>query len=70
MYVIKGSIAGVDTIVPADRCEWSEATGASGTGYMIDNVKYRVAADTTDVDDALLGYVSKTGRFVAITKLS
>ena len=67
---------GQDFILPADRCVWRQSSADNG-GYQIDGVSVIVAAavpadaeirlDAMVGDIVTLGYIGKTGRFVAIT---
>ena len=70
MYVIK-SVAG--NIYPADTCVW-RVGAATGGGYKLTHLDINtpnvaVGADPTAATAGdLLGYISKTGRFIAITE--
>ena len=59
------------TIYPADRCSWRQVDNASG-GYSINTVMFypgnAAAEDLTGAGATnLLGFVGKSGRFVAIS---
>ena len=61
----------VKTIFPADRCTWRQVDDADG-GYSIDVVLIYPgntnARDLTGTDlSNMLGYIGKSGRFVAIS---
>ena len=67
-------------IFPADRCTWIQEDSADGNGYHIRSANFYPGTGTTvaqlldvnttagiEVLDLRLGYLGKTGRFVAIT---
>ena len=83
MMVIQGTVSGTWTntgfddgdtrIFPADRCVWSQVDDATG-GYSIDNATFvgLTHSNTTTgryviLTDAQLGFIGKSGRFVAIS---
>ena len=61
-------------IFPADRCIWSQTAAPNRNGYLIGTVRFFPGAPLTGaasnnhvvVDNAQLGYIGKTGRFVEI----
>ena len=72
MMVIEHTNAtGVKTIFPADRCTWQQVD-STGSGYSIDVVRfYPGDTNATDLSGTnlsnMLGYIGKSGRFVAIS---
>ena len=59
------------TIYPADRCSWRQADNTGG-GYSINTVTFYPGNTTaTDLSGSgtsnMLGYIGKSGRFVAIS---
>ena len=71
MYVIKGNIGvGAETLYPAENCTFNTAVTTDGFHYEVSAASYHdAAAGTTSVIlNAVLGVISKTGRFTAITK--
>ena len=82
MMVIQGVISGISPatkIIPAENCTWEEVSVAGG--YRIDNVEFYDGSRTNQVAAAggqvipvprqivnpILGYVGKSGRFVAMS---
>ena len=74
-----GFASGDTRIFPADRCVWSQVDDSTG-GYSIDNASFvglthtpggSGAGEATGryvlLTDAQLGYIGKSGRFVAIS---
>ena len=61
-------------IFPADRCIWSQTPGPDSRGYLIGTTRFFPGAPLTGsssnnhvvVDNAQLGYIGKSGRFVEI----
>ena len=76
MYVIQGTpeatIGAITTadvsLFPADRCVWSTEPDTNG-GYTVAAAEFCPPGGTsyTGIDSPVLGYVGKSGRFVAIT---
>ena len=83
MMVIRGTVAtatsGADLsvgdirIFPADRCIWEQVDDTTG-GYSIDNAAFAGLTHTEAgngefirLTSATLGYIGKSGRFVAIS---
>jgi len=64
MYVIKDS-AGV--IYPADMCTWEESANGGSAGYNVFNVNFYGTGAAVAKTGCVLGYISKTGRFVKIS---
>lgn len=76
MYVLRQNAAAqadspTGTIYPADRCTWTQepAPASSAPGqYGIENGFYVNHTTSVDLgDDISLGFIGKSGRFVAIT---
>ena len=76
MMVIFGDIGTVtNRIFPADRCSWEQVAVATG-GYSIDNAAFypgaslaiggRTSAASHPINNARLGFIGKSGRFVEI----
>ena len=71
-----GFASGDTRIFPADRCVWEQVDDTTG-GYSIDNVSFVGLTHTPGgtptagryilLTDATLGYIGKSGRFVAIS---
>ena len=71
-----GFASGDTRIFPADRCVWSQVDDADG-GYSIENASFVGLTHTPGANptsgryilltDATLGYIGKSGRFVAIS---
>ena len=74
MYVIQGNPAGgVGTITqsetgtfPADRCFWRTEADSDG-GYTVIEAEFIGHDAFVPLSNPVLGYIGKTGRFVAIT---
>ena len=78
MMVIRGTLAaaahGITAntphLFPADRCVWSQVAGVNRVGYQISTAFFFPGAGTgndgTVIQDAQLGYIGKSGRFVEI----
>ena len=60
----------VENIYPADRCTWQQEPSVTGRGYFILGARFFNGMDATgfDIHDALLGFIGKSGRFVAISE--
>ena len=61
-------------ILPADRCTWTYGYNPTSRQYQISNVNF-FSTETTDLIgtipntfDSQLGYIGKSGRFVAIAE--
>ena len=82
MMVIQGrpGAATVAHIFPADKCSWAQDDSASGNGYSISDAVFYPGFNGTvtgqalgtgqagiAINDAVLGYIGKSGRFVAIS---
>ena len=79
MMVIRGTAASntagvptdANTMFPADRCSWIQGDAPDGNGYVVSSVFFYPGAGGTNSDvsitGAVLGYIGKSGRFVAIT---
>lgn len=67
MMVIRGTLGGTaNTILPADRCSWIQAVDTNG-GYNVGTVLfYDGVVAGASVTAANLGFIGKSGRFVAI----
>jgi len=65
MLVVKDGTSTV--IYPADRCSWKQADDTSGYGYKINTAVFYNATGTTSIANPVLGYIGKSGRFVAIS---
>ena len=69
-----GVPANAPHIFPADRCVWTQTAAPNQQGYLIGTVRFFPGAPLTGsastnhvvVDNAQLGYIGKTGRFVEI----
>ena len=70
-------VSGDTRIFPADRCVWEQVDDTTG-GYSIDNVAFvglthstvggtNVTGRYIQLTAAQLGYIGKSGRFVAIS---
>ena len=61
-------------IFPADRCVWGQTAGPDNRGYLVSTVRFFPGAPITGaasnnhvvIDNAQLGYIGKSGRFVEI----
>ena len=59
------------SLFPADRCSWQQADSADGIGYTINTVRfYGSTGNAVTLTSAVLGFIGKSGRFVAITDAS
>ena len=69
MMVIQGTSAGITgNIHPADRCTWSSAYSSTAEQYEITNAQfYPGNAAAIAISNAELGFIGKSGRFVAIS---
>ena len=76
MMVIRGSLAAafegiVETQIhnfPADRCVWSQSYNATQNQYQITGARFFGNGTTSAaIQNAELGYIGKSGRFVPIT---
>ena len=76
MMVIRGTLAsayeGIPTgqvhNFPADRCVWSQSYNATEDQYQITGARFiGSTAPAASITNAELGYIGKSGRFVAIT---
>ena len=76
MMVIRGSLAAdfegvVMTQVhnfPADRCVWSQSYDGTDRQYRITGARFfGNGATSAAIENAELGYIGKSGRFVPIT---
>ena len=76
MMVIRGSLATafegvVQTQIhnfPADRCVWSQSYDANERSYTITGARFFGNGSTSAaIQNAELGYIGKSGRFVPIT---
>ena len=68
-----GYTAGQEFFLPADRCTWRQAYDADDNQYSVINVMYYpgnegAVAITGVGTNTHLGYIGKSGRFVAITE--
>ena len=62
-----GDLATTETgIFPADRCSWRQTTNTSG-GYDLADAQYLNGTTLVSLNNAELGYIGKSGRFVKIT---
>ena len=53
---------------PADRCVWSQSYNANTRQYVITSARFfGNTAPGAPIQNAELGYIGKSGRFVAIT---
>ena len=71
MYMIKGIIgAGAETLYPAENCTFNTAETADNKHYEVTFANFHDPASgvTSVITGAVLGVVSKTGRFTPITK--
>ena len=78
MMVIQGTVGTLNPgIFPADRCLWEQRDATSGNGYEIAEAVYIPGANTPvggatgfshAITDPVLGYIGKSGRFVALTE--
>ena len=76
--MVQGNVAvaggGVPTgrsLFPADRCSWQQADSADGIGYRITTARfYGSTGNAITLTGAVLGFIGKSGRFVAITDAS
>ena len=67
MVILGTTTAGAQTIYPADRCTWVQATRTDGMGYSIASASfYPGNAAATVIPNPRLGYIGKSGRFVEI----
>lgn len=66
MYVLQDSDG---TIYPADRCSWKSNYSTADQQYLItDAMFYGLGASATTLNTpAQLGFIGKSGRFVAIS---
>ena len=65
------------TIWPADKCTWTQTNSADGEGYLVENAIFwpgvqvtigtNVSADGIRLNNTRLGFIGKSGRFVAIS---
>ena len=71
MYVIKGDVATkvAGQLYPAELCTFQSTQAADGSSYHLTNVLFLNPITTTElvVANPILGFIAKTGRFVAIT---
>ena len=68
MVIMSTSGANAGTVYPADRCTWEQAPSSDNRGYVISDASfYPGNAAAVGIGGPLLGYIGKTGRFVAIT---
>lgn len=69
MYLIKGVISGGNELLyPVDHCEFMTAESADNKSYTVTEANYHTHGNSSQViTNPILGYISKTGRFVPIT---
>lgn len=69
MMMIQGSTSSLTNhLFPADRCVWLQDDDTDGRGYIIRNVQFFPGdAPGVTVNNARLGYIGKSGRFVPIS---
>ena len=71
--------AGTQHVFPADRCTWVQ--NQTATGYRVDDVGFyglganaavfdtpSITGGSNNASNIVLGYIGKTGRFVAISE--
>ncbi len=77
MMVLQGTVGTLNPgIFPADKCVWMQVDDASG-GYSIAEAVFipggnapvggGIAAQLHNITDPMLGFIGKSGRFVAIS---
>jgi hypothetical protein len=69
MYFIKGVIGSEDEMLyPADHCEFMTVESSDNKHYTVSVAKYHTHGSSSEtITNPILGYLSKTGRFVPIT---
>ena len=74
-FILESAVSASRRTYPADRCVWQTSQIPNRNGYEVHDVVFYTGATnatnapvTIQLDDAELGYIGKSGRFVKITE--
>ncbi|MBC6414677.1 MAG: hypothetical protein GDA45_07360 [Chromatiales bacterium] len=70
---IPAATGAVFNLFPADRCTWQQIDSTLPSGYSIQNARFintggGATTNAVTLTNATLGYIGKSGRFVAISE--